>query len=75
MDSHSHTEPPDAPALRIKAIETILTQKGLIEPAAVDEMIDTFQHRIGPATASRSSPEPGPTRNTWRGCCRMEQRR
>ena len=53
MDSHSHTEPPDAPALRIKAIETILTQKGLIDPAAVDEMIETFQHRIGPRNGAK----------------------
>ena len=53
MDTHSHTEPPDAPALRIKAIETILTQKGLIDPEAVDEMIDTFEHRIGPRNGAK----------------------
>jgi nitrile hydratase len=53
MDTHSHTEPPPAPALRIKAIETILIEKGLIDPAAVDEMIDTFENRIGPRNGAK----------------------
>jgi nitrile hydratase len=53
MDTHSHTEPPQAPALRIKAIETILVDKGLIDPAAVDEMIDAFQNRIGPRNGAK----------------------
>ena len=53
MDTHSHTEPPRAPALRIKAIETILVDKGLIDPAAVDEMIDAFETRIGPRNGAK----------------------
>jgi len=53
MDTHSHTEPPQAPALRIKAIETILVEKGLIDPAAVDEMIDAFENRIGPRNGAK----------------------
>jgi nitrile hydratase len=39
--------PPD-PALRVKALETILTQKGLIDPAALDEIIETYETKIGP---------------------------
>lgn len=39
--------PPD-PALRIKALETILTRKGLIDPAALDAIIDTYENKIGP---------------------------
>jgi nitrile hydratase subunit alpha len=39
--------PPD-PALRVKALETILTRKGLVDPAALDEIIDTYQNKIGP---------------------------
>ena len=53
MDTHSHTEPPQAPSLRIKAIETILVDKGLIDPAAVDEMIDAFENRIGPRNGAK----------------------
>ncbi len=49
-DHHDHPHallPPD-PALRVRALETILTRKGLIDPAALDEIIDTYQNRIGP---------------------------
>lgn len=34
--------------MRVKALETILTKKGLIDPAALDEIIDTYENRIGP---------------------------
>ncbi len=44
--------PPD-PALRVRALETILTARGLIEPAALDEIIDTYQNRIGPQNGAR----------------------
>jgi len=51
-DSHDHDHPhallPPAPALRVKALETILTRKGLIDPAALDEIIDTYENKIGP---------------------------
>ncbi|AFO92073.1 nitrile hydratase subunit alpha [Phaeobacter inhibens DSM 17395] len=55
---HDHADaphsllPPD-PALRVKALETLLTAKGLIDPAALDEIIDTYQNRIGPANGAR----------------------
>ena len=45
---HPHTLLPPEPALRVKALETLLTQKGLIDPAALDEIIDTYENRIGP---------------------------
>lgn len=45
---HPHSLLPPDPALRVKALETILTQKGLIDPAALDEIIDTYENRIGP---------------------------
>ncbi len=45
---HPHSHLPSDPALRVKALETILTQKGLVEPAALDEIIDLYQNRIGP---------------------------
>lgn len=47
-DEDPHTLLPSEPALRVKALETILTQKGLIDPAALDEIIDTYENRIGP---------------------------
>ncbi|MGR3637041.1 MAG: nitrile hydratase subunit alpha [Shimia sp.] len=45
---HPHSHLPSDPALRVKALETILTDKGLIDPAALDEIVDTYQNRIGP---------------------------
>lgn len=39
---------PSEPALRVKALETILTEKGLIDPDAVDAIIDQYEHNIGP---------------------------
>ena len=45
---HPHALLPSDPALRVKALETILTQKGLIDPAALDEIIETYETKIGP---------------------------
>jgi nitrile hydratase len=42
------TQPPKDPALRIKAIETLLIERDLLDPEVVDEMVDIFEHRIGP---------------------------
>ncbi len=56
-DHHDHDHPhsllPPDPALRVRALETILTQKGLIDPAALDEIIDAYQNRIGPQNGAR----------------------
>lgn len=50
---HPHTLLPPEPALRVKALETVLIRKGLIDPAALDEIIDTYQNRIGPQNGAR----------------------
>ncbi|MDU9004835.1 nitrile hydratase subunit alpha [Sedimentitalea todarodis] len=47
-DEHPHALLPSDPALRVKALETVLTRKGLIDPAAIDVLIDQFETRIGP---------------------------
>jgi len=56
-DSHDHDDPhsllPSDPALRVKALETLLTRKGLVDPAALDEIIDTYENRIGPRNGAR----------------------
>ena len=48
-----HTEPPSAFALRIKALESLLVEKGLIDPGAVEEIIDVFEKRIGPRNGAK----------------------
>lgn len=50
---HPHTLLPDDAALRVKALETILTEKGLVDPAALDEIIDTYENRIGPRNGAK----------------------
>ncbi|MFC3615502.1 nitrile hydratase subunit alpha [Lutimaribacter marinistellae] len=50
---HPHSLLPPEPALRVKALETILTRKGLIDPAALDEIIDTYETKIGPQNGAR----------------------
>lgn len=49
---HHHAVPSD-PALRVKALETLLAQKGLVDPAALDAIIDTYQNRVGPRNGAR----------------------
>jgi nitrile hydratase len=46
--SHAHTEPPAEVALRVKALESLLIEKGLVDPAALDELIETYEHKVGP---------------------------
>ncbi len=50
---HPHTVLPSDPALRVRALETILVDKGLVDPAALDEIIDTYQNKIGPQNGAR----------------------
>ncbi|MFC3323667.1 nitrile hydratase subunit alpha [Mesorhizobium cantuariense] len=45
---HHHHAPPDDIVVRVRALENLLIQKGLIDPAAVDELIDTYENKIGP---------------------------
>ena len=56
-DHHDHDDPhsllPPDPALRVRALETILTRKGLINSAAVDEIMDIYEHTVGPRNGAR----------------------
>ena len=49
---HDHSELGDMD-LRVRALESVLTQKGYIDPAALDALIDTYQTRIGPRNGAR----------------------
>ncbi|MCZ6771659.1 MAG: nitrile hydratase subunit alpha [Proteobacteria bacterium] len=51
--SHAHALLPSDPALRVKAVETLLVEKGLVDPAAVEALIDTYQNKIGPKNGAR----------------------
>jgi nitrile hydratase len=48
-----HQELPSDPALRVMALESLLVEKGLVDPAALDALIDTYEHKIGPRNGAR----------------------
>jgi nitrile hydratase subunit alpha len=50
---HDHQELPSDPTLRVMALESLLVEKGLVDPAALDELIDTYEHKIGPRNGAR----------------------
>ena len=58
---HPHIDDPDHPhnaplsdvQLRVRALESLLTEKGLVDPAALDALIDTYQNKIGPRNGAK----------------------
>src|SRR5258707_5244636 len=50
---HDHTEPPSDLVLRVKALESLLVEKGLVDPAAIDLLIDAYETKIGPRNGAR----------------------
>lgn len=50
---HDHDNELDPFAARVRALETILTQKGLIDPAAIDVIVDTYETKIGPRNGAK----------------------
>ena len=50
---HPHSLLPPDPALRVQALETILRQKGLIDPDALAAIISTYENDIGPQNGAK----------------------
>jgi nitrile hydratase len=50
---HDHTEPPSELALRVQALESLLIEKGLVDPAAIDSIVEAYETRIGPRNGAR----------------------
>jgi nitrile hydratase len=52
---HDHDDPSHLGEmdLRVRALESVLVEKGLVDPAALDALIDTYQHRVGPRNGAR----------------------
>src|SRR6516225_5180368 len=50
---HSHQALPSDLALRVKALESLLVAKGLVDPAALDALVDAYEHKIGPRNGAR----------------------
>ncbi|MCP9626905.1 nitrile hydratase subunit alpha [Rhodopseudomonas palustris] len=49
---HDHSELSET-ELRVRALETILTEKGYVDPAALDVLIETYETKVGPRNGAR----------------------
>jgi nitrile hydratase subunit alpha len=50
---HDHQIVPSDLALRTKSLESLLVEKGLVDPAALDAVIDAYEHKVGPRNGAR----------------------
>jgi nitrile hydratase len=50
---HDHQAVPSDVALRVKALESLLVEKGLVDPAALDVIVDAYETKIGPRNGAR----------------------
>ena len=50
---HDHTDSPSDLELRVKALESLLVEKGLVDPAALDALIDTYENKVGPRNGAK----------------------
>src|SRR6202007_2370980 len=50
---HDHQAVPSDPALRVKALESLLVEKGLVDRAALDALVDAYEHKTGPRNGAR----------------------
>jgi nitrile hydratase len=50
---HDHDAPLPDTVLRVKALESLLTEKGLVDPEALDVLIDTYENKVGPRNGAR----------------------
>jgi nitrile hydratase subunit alpha len=52
-EHHDHDSELSEAQLRVRALETILTEKGYVDPAAIDAIIEAYETRIGPHMGAR----------------------
>jgi nitrile hydratase subunit alpha len=50
---HDHQDVPSDPALRVKALESLMVAKGLVDRSALDALIDNYEHKTGPHNGAR----------------------
>ena len=51
--SHAHQTVPSDLTLRVKSLESLLVEKGLVDRAALDALIDTIEHKVGPRNGAQ----------------------
>jgi nitrile hydratase len=50
---HDHQAVPSDMTLRVKALESLMVEKGLVDRAALDALVDTYEHKVGPRNGAR----------------------
>lgn len=50
---HAHDNRYSDMQARVRALETLLTEKGLVDPAAIDAIVETYETKIGPRNGAR----------------------
>src|SRR6266851_10427843 len=50
---YHHQAVPSDPALRVKALESVLVAKGIVDRAALNALVDTYEHKVGPRNGAR----------------------
>jgi nitrile hydratase len=50
---HDHQDVPPDPALRVKALESLMVAKGLVDRATLDALVDTYEHKVGPRNGAQ----------------------
>ena len=72
---HDHGSGLSEIELRVRALETILVEKGYVEPAALDQIVEAYETKIGPHIGAASSQRRGATRRSGGRFSRMPPRR
>jgi nitrile hydratase len=52
-EDHVHQDVPSDMALRVKSLESLLVEKRLVDPAALDALVDMYEHKVGPRNGAR----------------------
>lgn len=50
---HEHQAVPSDPTLRVKALESLLVEKGLVDRSALDALVDAYEHKLGPRNGAQ----------------------
>jgi len=53
MGEHKHNTPLSEIALRVRALESVLVEKGLVDPAGLDALVDAYENKIGPRNGAK----------------------
>ena len=68
-DDHEHQAVPSDIALRVKALETVLVEKEMVDPAELDAVVDVYENEVGPRNGAQVVARAWVDPPTRRACC------